>query len=106
MQGLFRSRRILEASNIQYVIDPPKPRENAIVSLSKNSAEPRDQGFGERRIEVAFGPERCACAARFEQRLRAHAARYGPILGREAVRLLVRARQLTMNLLDAHATWP
>ncbi len=34
------------------------------------------------------------------------AARYAHILGREAVRLLARARQLTMNLLDAHATWP
>ena len=43
-------------------------------------------------------------AARFERRLRAHAARYAHILGREAVRLPVRARRLTMNLLDAHAS--
>jgi hypothetical protein len=33
MQGFFRSGGKLEASNIQCFIDPPRPRENAIVFL-------------------------------------------------------------------------
>jgi hypothetical protein len=102
MQGLFPSRENI--GSFQYPVrhrSAKTTRERHRLPL-KNSAEPRDQGLGERRIEVAFGPERCACAARFEQRLRTQAARYTQILAREAVRLLVRARRLTMNLLDAH----
>jgi hypothetical protein len=95
----------LEASNIHCFID--RQDDAGTPSLpSENSAEPRAHGLGERRIEVAFGPERCAYAAGCEQRLRTHAARCAHILGREAVRALVQARRLGMNLLGAHATRP
>jgi len=70
MQGLFRFRKNI--GSFQYPV-PHRPakttREHHRLPL-KNSAEPRAQGLGERRIEVAFEPERCACAVRFDQRLR------------------------------------
>ena len=105
MQGLFHSRKNI--GSFQYPVlyrSAKTTRERHRLPL-KNSVDPRAQGLRERRIEVAFGPERCACAGRLEQRLCAHAAQYAHIFRREAVRFLARAR-LTMNLLDAHAFWP
>jgi len=58
MQGLFRFRRNI--GSFQYPVrhrSAKTTREPHRLPL-KNSVEPRAQGLGERRIEVAFGPER------------------------------------------------